>query len=86
MPGPAVEYVLGDLGREVPGRPERRGIARPKRAARRAGLHKRVPGFPALEIGDSAEDRGNRSGRRRHRPALHPGAREGRSPLAPCEK
>jgi hypothetical protein len=45
-----------------------------------------VPGFPALEIGDSAEDRGNRSGRRRHRPALHPGAREGRSPLAPCEK
>jgi hypothetical protein len=35
----------------------------------------------------SAEDRGDRSGWRRHQPALYPGAREGRSPLVlPSER
>ncbi len=35
---------------------------------------------------ESAEDRGDRSGRRRHQQALHPGAREGQRSLASCEK
>jgi hypothetical protein len=34
----------------------------------------------------SAEDRGDRPGRRRHLPALYPGAREGRSPIVPSTR
>jgi hypothetical protein len=67
----------------VPGRPERRVIARPKRAARQ----KRVCTgacqlFEEVKTIESTEDRGDRSGRRRRQPALYPGTREGRSPLA----
>ena len=63
----------------MPGRVERRGIARPSGTT--CGSAQASAKLWRRGSKKSAEDPGNRPGRRRHQPALYPGAREGRSPL-----